>query len=57
MNTVDEIIYLFEEKEDLEDKIDIINNKLDILSSLFKKERTFKEVTSKKYNRNWLRDF
>ena len=54
---IETLINLFEEKEDLEDKIDIINNKLDILSSFWNKEKTFKDVCNKKYNRNWLRDF
>ena len=59
-NYLDNLIELFDKKEELEDNIDLINRKLDILKF---KQSSFKEISTKnyiisnrKYDRNWICD-
>ena len=53
---IEELFELFEKKDDLEDELDLINTKIEVMVTKLKfKEPSFKEC--KKYNLNWLHDF
>lgn len=55
---IETLINLFEEKENLEDKINEINIRIEMMKNGMKyKEPSFQQVSVSRYKHNWLHDF
>lgn len=60
MTQIENLINLFDEREDLEDKMDMINLKIEVAIERIKaQEQTYRNTIqqAKKYKANWLHDF
>lgn len=60
MTQIENLINLFDEREDLEDKMDMINLKIEVAIERIKsQEQTYRNTIqqAKKYKTNWLHDF